>query len=109
MESSYDNSDRIFEISLSSERPVRDLMEMANQFIESRDIGGLYDIDVTLTIYNLLGDKIRSLINTHQKAGDYSVIWSGKNDPGESVPSGIYFYKITAGNQNIINKLLYIK
>ncbi len=57
MDSPYEKSGRIIEISLSSKRPVKDLMEMANQFMETMNMDGLYDIDVALT--GLLIDYIR--------------------------------------------------
>jgi DNA-binding transcriptional ArsR family regulator len=57
MDSPYEKSGRILEITLSSKRPVKDLIEMASQFMESRDMDGLYDIDVALT--GLLIDYIR--------------------------------------------------
>ena len=57
MDSPYEKSGRIIEISLSSKRPVKDLMEMANQLMETMNTDGLYDIDVALT--GLLIDYIR--------------------------------------------------
>jgi len=57
VDSSFEKTGRILEISLSSKRPVKYLMEMANQFVESSDTDGLYDIDAALT--GLLIDYIR--------------------------------------------------
>ena len=57
MDSVFEKSGEILETSLSSKRPVKDLMEMADKFTESRDTDGLYDIDVALT--GLLIDYIR--------------------------------------------------
>ncbi|MFQ6115605.1 MAG: FlgD immunoglobulin-like domain containing protein, partial [bacterium] len=51
---------------------------------------------VTLEIYNLLGQKIRTLFEGPQNAGSHSVPWDGKNDSGESVASGIYIIRLTA-------------
>ncbi|RKY83814.1 hypothetical protein DRQ09_09485, partial [candidate division KSB1 bacterium] len=49
---------------------------------------------VSLIIYNLLGQKIRTLVDSYKNSGYYSIKWDGKNDTGERVSSGIYFYKI---------------
>ena len=54
---------------------------------------------VTIKIYDLLGNEIRSLVDGKQPAGFHSVVWDGKNDFGSSVASGIYFYQINANNE----------
>ena len=48
---------------------------------------------VRLTIYNLLGQKVRTLVNTRQDAGYYQAVWDGRNDQGNQVSSGIYIYR----------------
>lgn len=52
---------------------------------------------VTLTIFNLLGQRVRRLVDKVQEPGFYSVSWDGKNDEGQNVASGVYFYQIKAG------------
>ncbi len=54
---------------------------------------------VRLTIFNTLGQKIRTLVKTRQPAGNYEIRWDGKDDFGHPAASGIYFYRLTAGNQ----------
>ncbi len=51
---------------------------------------------VTLTIYNLLGQKVKTLVNEKVASGDYHVVWDGSNNNGEGVGSGIYFLKMVA-------------
>jgi len=51
---------------------------------------------VELTVYDILGTEIITLVNDLQDAGEYNVTWNGKNSYGTAVPSGIYFYRITA-------------
>ncbi len=51
---------------------------------------------VTLTIYNILGQKINTLVNEKVSAGDYHVIWDRWNNDGKNVASGIYFLKMMA-------------
>ena len=49
---------------------------------------------VSLKIYNIKGQKVKTLVNEVFPAGQHSVIWNGKDDLGEPVSSGIYFYKM---------------
>ena len=49
---------------------------------------------VDLSIYNLLGQKICTLVSAKQQAGNYQITWDGKNYPG-----GVYFYKLSTGNR----------
>ncbi|NIT55543.1 MAG: T9SS type A sorting domain-containing protein, partial [Aliifodinibius sp.] len=49
---------------------------------------------VELTIYNLLGQQIKTLVDSKQIAGDYKVQWDGSNDAGRQVASGIYVYRL---------------
>ncbi|MFQ5628723.1 MAG: choice-of-anchor B family protein [bacterium] len=52
--------------------------------------------NVTLTIFNILGQPVRTLVNTEQKAGSYSITWDGLNEVQQQVSSGIYLYQIEA-------------
>jgi hypothetical protein len=54
---------------------------------------------VTLEVYNMLGQVVRTLVNEHQTAGRYSVQWDAANDNGQSLSSGMYFYHVTAGQE----------
>ncbi|RKY74174.1 MAG: hypothetical protein DRQ24_00570, partial [Candidatus Latescibacterota bacterium] len=47
---------------------------------------------VRLEVYNTLGQKVRTLIETGMKPGNHSVIWNGEDSSGREVSSGIYFY-----------------
>ena len=51
---------------------------------------------VTLTVFNLLGQKVSTLVDKDLTANSYKVEWDGRSDTGESVASGIYFYKLIA-------------
>ncbi|MCH8305286.1 MAG: T9SS type A sorting domain-containing protein [Candidatus Marinimicrobia bacterium] len=72
---------------------------------------------VKLTIYNILGQKILTLVDEQKLSGVYSVSWNGKNDSGAQVASGLYFYRLearhtTGGNQRIFvdaKKMLLLK
>jgi len=70
--------------------------------------------DVTLTIYNLAGQVVRTLDLGHRLAGIYenkqlSVHWDGRNANGETVASGFYFYTLKAGDFTATRKLLIVR
>lgn len=67
------------------------------------------DGKVTLKIYNILGQEIRTLVNRHELAGTYDVVWNGTNDRGSRVSSGLYFYRLQAGKKAETKKLLLVK
>jgi len=64
---------------------------------------------VTLAIYNVLGQKVRTLEHSSFAAGRYTLNWNGKNDFGASVPTGTYIYRIKAGNFIQTRKMLLMK
>ena len=64
---------------------------------------------VTLEIYNIKGQKVKTLVNENLEAGNHSVIWNGKNDNNKLVSSGIYFYKLKAGDFNSTKKMILLK
>ena len=66
--------------------------------------------DVALRIYNLLGQEVRTLVRERQQAGRYTVQWSGMDDRGVSVSSGIYFYQVSvAGKFQDARRLMLLK
>jgi len=66
--------------------------------------------DVKLTICNLLGHQIATLVNKHQPAGSHSVKWIAKNNNGEHFSSGLYIYRLETGNNcTLVKKASLIK
>jgi len=66
--------------------------------------------DVKLTIYNILGQKVVTLVNQDQIAGNYKVQWNAKNEYGSKVSTGIYFYRLVAGNKfTEVKKMILLK
>jgi hypothetical protein len=65
--------------------------------------------DVTLQIYNVVGQVVKTLVAERQPAGRYQVRWNGTDDRGMSVSSGIYFYSIRAGKFEDVRKLMLLK
>ncbi len=66
-------------------------------------------MDVFLAIYNIRGQKIATLIKQRWAAGFHTVRWNGTNDAGESVTSGIYLYRMQAGDFVQTKRLLFLK
>ncbi len=64
---------------------------------------------VTLTIYDLKGQVVKTLVNTNQEARNYSIVWDGRNNFGQQLASGVYFYRIDAGKFNATKKLMLMK
>ncbi len=65
--------------------------------------------DVTLEIINILGKKVRVLIDEPFAAGRHAVVWDGRNDNGAEVASGVYFYRIQTENIHQTKKMLFLK
>lgn len=65
--------------------------------------------NVNLSIYNILGQRVATLVHEVKDAGTHSVVWHGKSDAGFSVASGIYFYHITAGSFSAVKKMMLVK
>ncbi|UCE18070.1 MAG: T9SS type A sorting domain-containing protein [Gemmatimonadota bacterium] len=85
-----------------------------NPFNETTDIR--YEIPdmrsptpTTLTIYNILGQKVKTLVDVSQEAGSYTVTWDGRDESGVEVTSGVYFCTIEAGNFTATKKMLLLK
>lgn len=64
---------------------------------------------IELNIYNLLGQRIKTLYRGIQDAGFHSVIWDGTNGSGIPAGSGIYIYKLKTEKREIIKKMVFLK
>ncbi len=67
------------------------------------------DSKVIVQIYNITGQYITTLVNNEQSSGWHSIIWDGTNNNNEQVPAGLYFSRITAGNDVKTTKLMLLK
>ena len=65
--------------------------------------------NVQLAIFNLLGQKIRTLIDDNQQTGKYAIEWDGADDTGQPVASGIYFYQLKTVNLFESRKMILLK
>ncbi len=72
-----------------------------------------YDIpeptNVSLTVYNLLGRNVKTLVNEYQPAGKYSVQWMGMDHTGNKVSSGVYFYRLETEQFSKTYKMIMVK
>jgi len=64
---------------------------------------------VELEIFNVLGQKVRTLFAGDLKIGAYTAVWDGANEYGAKVSSGVYFYRIRAGEFSATKKLVFVK
>lgn len=67
------------------------------------------EVEVKLTIYNILGQRVRNLLDKKQNAGFYAIEWDGKNKVNSKVATGVYFYKLRAGDFVQTKKMLLLK
>jgi hypothetical protein len=70
--------------------------------------------DVTVKIYNVFGQTVRTIYAGQKGVGSYlskdeAIHWDGRNQNGELVPSGVYFYQFRAGNFIAMKKMLLVK
>ena len=64
---------------------------------------------VTLTIYNMLGQAVRRLVDGRQVAGVYRVKWDATDDLGQQLPSGIYHYKLDVDGRSLVEKMVLMR
>ncbi|UCH85067.1 MAG: putative Ig domain-containing protein [Candidatus Latescibacterota bacterium] len=67
------------------------------------------EMDVNLSIYDAQGRRIVTLLNGKGSAGSKDVVWDGKDANGTPVSSGVYFYRLTAGNRTLTRKMVLLK
>ena len=63
--------------------------------------------DVQVTVYDILGRVVRKFNVGEQSAGLYSMLWDGRNDFGQTVASGIYFYKMSSNGESQVKKMIF--
>ncbi len=72
-------------------------------------VGAYGNTPVRLKVYDILGREIKTLVNENKIAGEYSVTWDGKDNIGNEVSSGIYFYNLKYGDISISKKMILMK
>lgn len=64
---------------------------------------------VSLKVYNVRGELVRTLVDESRAAGEYVLEWDGSNDRGQSMASGVYFYETKTNGKSIVNKMALVK
>jgi len=64
---------------------------------------------VRIDVFNLLGQKVRTLVDREESAGAYSIAWDGTSSTGEAVSTGVYFYRFQADDHIKTKKMLLLK
>ena len=67
------------------------------------------DLKVNLEVFNIMGQSINTLIDEELNAGEHTIEWDSRNTSGQVVSSGIYFYKLQAGDQTDSKKMMLLK
>ncbi|GAB4340350.1 MAG: hypothetical protein Kow0037_26140 [Calditrichia bacterium] len=67
------------------------------------------NVDVRLEVFNILGQRVKTLVNRKMDPGYYEVVWDGTNDFGAKVASGLYIYRIQAGDFVKSHKMILMK
>lgn len=65
--------------------------------------------EVTLTVYTMNGSEVNTLVNGYQSAGYYDLLWSGTDDTGTLVSTGVYLCRLEAGGHSETIKMVYLK
>ena len=108
-----DNQDRNQMLKINQERPTAFTLfqNHPNPFNPETEISYVLpkDTHVNLTIYNILGQKVKTLVDGFETAGRKSVTWDGKDVGGNQVTSGVYFYRICAGDFEETNRMVMLK
>ena len=64
---------------------------------------------VTLCVYNIVGQRVNCIVSGEFAAGDYEVVWNGRDENGNPVGSGVYFYRLDAGEFTQTRKMTFMK
>ena len=64
---------------------------------------------VHLAVYNSLGQKVRTLVDRIQAAGSHQVTWDGRDDSGQLMATGVYYFRLVQGDRMASRKMLFLK
>lgn len=101
--SNDDNSVEIVNSNLSQNYPNPFNPETTISFFVSQSS------EVEITVYNLKGSKVKTLVRDSFSPGEHSVVWNGLNNQGQEVASGVYLYKMKTGQFSRTKKMILVK
>lgn len=67
------------------------------------------DTRVRVEIYNLLGEKVRTLVDAEKEAGNHTILWDSKDSSGIEMPAGVYLIQMNAGSFSDMKKMMLVK
>lgn len=111
----FSDKELITAVNNKTSRPAQYLLEQnyPNPFNPTTtikySIGGNGSSPVKMLIYNILGQRVRTLVDEAQTSGNHIVQWNGKSDSGNMVASGVYFYVLKVDNFFQIKKMILLK
>ena len=65
--------------------------------------------DVRLSVYEISGRRVATLASGSMEAGSHQIVWTGRDDHGRPVSSGVYFYRLEAGEKALTKKMVLLK
>lgn len=114
--SSYDKSNQVISEGYNLIQTAPSTYRLSQSYPNPFTSGGTtieFDMPVTeritMVIMDIRGRVVRTLINKEERFGYQSVAWDAKNDDGDKVSSGVYFYQIRSDNFNAVGKLVFVK
>jgi hypothetical protein len=72
-------------------------------------VGDDGDMNVSIDIYNVRGQRVRTLVNGEYSSGHHVVVWNGTDDHGRNVASGVYLYRMNVGEYSSVRRMLLLK
>jgi len=98
-------------VEIVSKIPIKFIKNYPNPFNPTTTI--MFDLGESgktqLDIYNVKGQKVKTLLNKEMEDGSHSIVWNGKNSDDKKVSSGMYFYKISVNGTYKTKKMLMLK
>lgn len=98
-------------VEIISQIPIKFIKNYPNPFNPKTTI--MFDIGnagkTQVEIFNVKGQKVKTLLNEYMEIGKHSVIWEGKDSNNKRVSSGVYFYKVSVNGKQKISKMLMLK
>ncbi len=64
---------------------------------------------VNLSVYNLKGQRVKTLLDEFRMSGDHQVVWNGRDESNVAVASGVYFYRLTTKRRVLVRKMLLLR
>ena len=101
MSTDYDMLPGVFKLHQNYPNPFNPVTNLSYDLPE--------DAMVNITIYDVMGKSIRTLVNSSQSAGYKSLYWNATNDNGQPVSAGLYIYSIQAGQFNQTKTMVLLK